>query len=371
MKRTATLGSLFLALVASAASACGGSPAAEPAVPGPPPAAPEAPVVSEPPAPPRAPEPTQEEKKKAEQQRMLQEDRAKLEADHKSELARWTPELRVEAKALAEKTYPTGKAAISAAIASKVRQPGNVDRDKYRHPLETLEFFGFKPTMTVIEFSPGGGYYTELLAPALAKRGKFIVTNSDPNGPADSRSSYYGQRVKLLLDRSPELFGKVQTVIIDNKVPSLGIENKADLIIVMRELHGMQNNGTLDAWLAEFNKALKPGGVLGIEEHRANRDADPVESAKHGYMPEAYVIEKAEAAGFKLANMSEINANAKDTKDYPAGVWTLPPSFALKDKEHDKYASIGESDRMTLKFVKAKKADRKPGEAQAGKQAPR
>ncbi|MCL2776999.1 MAG: methyltransferase [Polyangiaceae bacterium] len=374
MKRSATLGSLFLAFVASAASACGGSPAAEPAVPEPPPAAPEAPVASETPAPKPAPEPTPptpEEKKKAEQERKLQEDRAKLEADHKAEVARWTPELRAEAKALADKNFPTGKAAITAALASKVRQPGNADRDKYRNPLGTLEFFGFKPSMTVIEYSPGGGYYTELLAPALAKRGKLIVTNSDPNGPADSRSSYYGQRVKLLLDRSPELFGKVQTVIVDSKVPSLGIENKADLIVVMRELHGMQNAGTLDAWLAEFNKALKPGGVLGIEEHRANRDADPVESAKHGYMPETYVIEKAEAAGFKLAGMSEINANAKDTKDHPAGVWTLPPSFALKDKDRDKYASIGESDRMTLKFVKEKKIDLKPGEAKAsGKVSP-
>jgi len=361
MKRNATLGSLFLALVALAASACGGSPAAEPAAPEPP-VAPEAPVVSAVPPPP-APEPTEEEKKKAEQQRKLQEDRAKLEADHKAEVARWTPELRAEAKALADKTFPTGKAAISAAVASKVRQPGNADRDKYRHPIDTLEFFGFKPTMTVIEFSPGGGYYTELLAPALAKRGKLIVTNTDPNGPADQRSSYYGQRVKFLLDRSPELFGKVQTVLVDSKVPSLGIENKADLIVVMRELHGMQNSGTLDAWLAEFNKALKPGGVLGIEEHRANRDADPVDTAKRGYMPETYVIEKAEAAGFKLAGRSEINANAKDTKDHPAGVWTLPPSFALKDKDRDKYASIGESDRMTLKFVKEKKVDLKPGEA--------
>ncbi|MCL2723612.1 MAG: hypothetical protein FWD69_04160 [Polyangiaceae bacterium] len=356
MKRTIAFGSLFLV-----AAACGGSQPSEPATPAAPP--PPAPVVTEAPAPPPAPEPTPEEKKKAEAQRALQEDRARLEAEHKTELARWTPELRAEAKSLADKAYPTGKAAITAALASKTRKPGNADRDKYRHPLQTLEFFGFKPNMTVVEFAPGAGWYTELLAPALAKKGQLMITNTDPNGPADQRSTFYGQQVKLLLDRSPELFGKVQTVIVDNKVPSLGMENKADLVLAIRELHGMQNAGTLDAWLAEFNKALKPGGVLGIVEHRAKPDADPAAAAKKGYMPEKYVIERAEEAGFHLDGMSEVNANPKDTKDYAAGVWTLPPSFALKDKEHEKYAAIGESDRMTLRFVKVKKTNLKPGEA--------
>lgn len=340
------------ALALSVLAACGGSPAEPPAAPEP---APSSPVTATPPAaaltPPPPKEPTPEEKKKAEEQRQLSEDRAKMEADNKAEAARWTPELHAAAKALADKTYPTGKAGVTAAVASKTRVPGNADRDKYRHPVETLEFFGLKPTMTVIEYGPGDGWYTELLAPTLYKQGKLMATNSDPNGPIDQRSTYYGQRFKSFLDKAPEIYGKVDTIVVD-KTPSLGVDGKADMIIVMRSLHGMENSGTLDAWLAEFNKALKPNGVLGIEQHRAKADANPVESSKQGYLPEKWVIEKVEAAGFKLAGKSEINANAKDTKDYPDGVWTLPPSFRLKDKDHDKYAAIGESDRMTLKFVK-------------------
>jgi predicted methyltransferase len=121
----------------------------------------------------------------------------------------------------------------------------------------------------------------------------------------------------------------------------------------MREVHGWVNGGTLDAWLGEIHKALKPGGVLGIEEHRAKPDADPVEAAKKGYVPEKWLIEHVEAAGFKLGGKSEINANAKDTKDYADGVWALPPSLQGGDKDREKYVAIGESDRMTLKFVKA------------------
>jgi len=297
--------------------------------------------------------PTPEEQKKAKAARELQEDRAKWEDENKTELARWTPELHAAAKALADKTYPSGQAALQAAIAGKHRKPGDADRDKFRHPLQTLEFFGFKPTLTVLEIGPGEGWYTELLAPALAAKGKLIDTNSDPNGPADQRSTFYGQRFKSFLDKAPELYGKVQTVVVDSKAPSLGLDGTVDLAVLMREAHGMVNNGTLNAWLASINKALKPGGILGIEEHRAKADADPIESSKKGYVPEKWLIDQVEAAGFKLVGKSEVNANPKDTKDYPEGVWTLPPSFALEGKDHDKYAAIGESDRMTLKFAKA------------------
>jgi predicted methyltransferase len=140
--------------------------------------------------------------------------------------------------------------------------------------------------------------------------------------------------------------------VIDGKAPALKLDGQVDLVILFRGLHGMVNGGNLDAWLAEFHKALKPKGLLGIEQHRAKPDAKPEESAKQGYLPEAWVIQKIEAAGFKLAGKSEANANPKDTKDHPKGVWTLPPSFALGDTDHDKYAAIGESDRMTLKFVR-------------------
>jgi predicted methyltransferase len=162
-----------------------------------------------------------------------------------------------------------------------------------------------------------------------------------------------GQKFAGFLAKSPELYGKVTPVIVDGKAPKLGLDGKVDMVMAMREAHGWTNSKTLDAWLAEVHTALKNGGILGIEAHRAAPDGDPVATAKNGYLPEKWLIAQVEAAGFKLAGKSEINANAKDTKDYPDGVWDLPPSYAAKDnKDHDKYAAIGESDRMTLKFVK-------------------
>jgi predicted methyltransferase len=343
---------LLLSLVA----ACGGDPPPAPVAPTPPPPVP-APVVAESkPVEPPKPEPTAEEKKKAEAMEALQRDRAKMEADHKAEMARWTPELHAEAKTLADKTFPTGKDAIKAAMAAKFRKPSDVGRDKHRHPVETLELMGFKPGMTVLEFGPGEGWYTELLAPALAKKGKLIVTNTDPNGPPEERSTFYGQRFKMFLDTSPEAFGKVETVAIDGKAPKLPQEGTADMVLLFRELHGMVQNNRMSDWLGEIHKALKPNGVLAVEQHRAKPDANAEESAKKGYLPEKWVIEKIEAAGFKLAGKSEINANAKDTKDYADGVWTLPPSYRLGDKDREKYTAIGESDRMTLKFTKVAKA---------------
>jgi predicted methyltransferase len=311
------------------------------------------PVVS---APPPAPEPTAEEKKKAQEQKELAEDRSQIEADAKTELARWTPELRAEAKALADKTYPSAKAALDAVLKGKHRKPAHPERDKHRHPVETLTFFGFKPTMTVLEYGPGEGWYTELLAPMLASKGKLIVTNTDPNGPADKRSTLYGQRLQGILDKSPELFGKVEKIVFDSQKPDLPLQGTVDLVLLIRSMHGMHNNKVLTTWLTEFHDALKPNGVLGVVQHRAKADANVDESSKKGYLPEAWVIQQVEAAGFKLAGKSEVNANPKDTKDYPEGVWTLPPSYELKAKDRDKYAAIGESDRMTLKFVKLAKA---------------
>lgn len=315
-------------------------------------AAPEPAVEPEPTPPPAPPEPTEEEKKKAEELAKLEQDRAKMKADHEAELARWTPELRAEAKAIADKDYATGKAAIKAALGGKYRPAANAERDKARHPVETLEFFGFKPTQTVLEFGPGAGWYTELLAPALKKKGKLIITGSDPNGPPDQRSTLGGERQKLALERVPELYSNVEVTYIDFAQPSLPQEGTIDLIVCTRELHGMVNRGSIDGWLKEFHEALKPGGILGIEQHRAKADAVPEESSKKGYLPEKWVIEKVEAAGFKLAGKSEVNANPKDTKDYEKGVWTLAPNFAEGDTDREKYAAIGESDRMTLKFVK-------------------
>lgn len=344
---------LFVAL-----AACGSTPAPD-ATPPRPSAAPVASatatataVVQNPPAEPPKPEPSPADIAKAKAAAILEKDRAKAEAERIAEAARWTPELHAAVKPLAEKAYPNGHAAMEAVVAGKHRRPASPERDRDRHPVETFDFYGFQPTMTVLELAPGEGWFTELLAPALAKRGKLICTSTDPNGPEGDRMTFYGQRFKEFLSRSPEVYGKVEPLIFSPAAPSLGLDGKVDMVLIMRALHGMVNAGKLDVWLGEAHKALKPKGILAIEQHRAPADAKPEESAKNGYLPEAWVIERIEAAGFKLAAKSEINANPKDTKDHPEGVWTLPPTYRLGEKDHAKYAAIGESDRMTLRFLK-------------------
>ena len=296
-----------------------------------------------------------DEQKKAEEAKQLAADFKELEEDTKKEAARWDDKLKAEAKALAQANHADLKAAVQAVLKGSHRGPGNADRDAFRHPLETLEFFGLKPDMTVVEYGPGEGWFTEILAPVLAKKGKLLLPIGDPNGPTDKRSTLYAKRIKHFLDKSPDLYGKVQTIVIDPTNMELGNEGKADLALLMRGMHGWQNSGQLAKNLAQTFKVLKPGGIFGVEQHRAKPDAKPEESSKKGYLPEAWVIEKVEAAGFELAAKSEINANPKDTKDYEEGVWTLPPSYQLKDKDRAKYAAIGESDRMTLKLVKPAK----------------
>jgi predicted methyltransferase len=302
-----------------------------------------------------AKEPSPEELKKQKAAQELAADRTKWEVEAKAEDTRLTPEIKAEAKKIAEKKHASLEAALKEVLGAKHRAPKNVERDKYRHPQETLKFFGLTPKMTVLEYGPGEGWWTEILAPTLAAQGKLFVTTTDPKGPADARSTFYGQRLARFLDRSPELYGKVDRIVIDSKNPKLGLENKVDLVILMRSMHGMHRDKLLPGFLGEVFKALKPGGVLGVEQHRAKPDADPDKSAEQGYLPEAFVIKTVEAAGFKLEGKSEVNANPKDTKDYPEGVWTLPPTLELGDKDKDKYMAIGESDRMTLKFVKPKK----------------
>jgi predicted methyltransferase len=242
-------------------------------------------------------------------------------------------------------------------------------RDKYRHPVESLTFWGLKPGMAILEIQPGGAsWWTEILAP-YAKRtgGSFAATGADlanPNlseGARKSRAAFeerYGSK--------PDVYGKVDVVnwgAVSRTLP----ENKYDFILTARSIHGwMQDKpGTVEATFDTFYKALKPGGILAVEQHRANPlPPGAEEKPSTGYVSEAYVISVAEKAGFKLAAKSEINANPKDTKDHPFGVWTLPPalrstaygSSQAEDPnfDHSKYLAIGESDRMTLKFVKAK-----------------
>jgi predicted methyltransferase len=248
-------------------------------------------------------------------------------------------------------------AKLRAALAGPQRTEAEKARDVYRHPRETLEFFGLRDDMSVVELSPGEGWYTAVLAPVLVDHGKLSVTTSDPNGPPESEAT---QNAKALLGRfakSPDAFGKVNPMVVrwrGTDPVSLGPDGSADMVLTFRNAHNWLEAGMFDKVLAAALKVLKPGGVLGLTDHRANAGGptDAKTIGATGYVPEAFVIAQVEAAGFKLAGKSEVNANPKDTKDYPKGVWTLPPSYELKDVDHAKYQAIGESDRMTLKFVK-------------------
>lgn len=289
--------------------------------------------------------------KKAEEQRKLAADFAKLDADIAKEKARFTPELEAKTRALAEKDHVNLEKALRGIMASDHRTPGDAARDKWRHPVETLSFFGVKPSSHVLEFGGGGGWYTELLAPLLAKKGELTVTGPDPAGPRTLRPTLYGTRIKAFIDKSPALGSKIQFVVASEK-PNLGAAASQDVVIAMREMHGWQRNNLLEHNLAEVFRVLKPGGVFGVEAHRAKPDADPKVSAEKGYLPEKYVIEQVTRAGFKLEAKSEVNANPRDTRDHADGVWMLPPNLRVPEADKAKYQAIGESDRMTLKFVK-------------------
>jgi predicted methyltransferase len=301
------------------------------------------------------------QEKEAEEKRERAEKNTKTRQEDeeaaRKELERWTDELRAKAKALVEAKHRNTKAALKAILASPHRTPGHAERDAHRHPLETLTFLGIEPGMTVLEAGAGRGWYSEILAPLLAQKGQFIIVSRDPEGPIDVSGTLYALRVKDFLSKSPELFGKVKTVIVDPPAKvTLGEPGSADMVLAFREMHGWQGRGELEAWLKAIHEVLKPGGTFGVVQHRAKPEATLEELEGKGYLPEQWVIEQVEAAGFKLAAKSEINANPKDTKDYEDGVWTLPPALRLGDKDREKYQAIGESDRMTLKFVKVEAA---------------
>ena len=235
-------------------------------------------------------------------------------------------------------------------ISGDHRSAENKARDRYRNPLETLTFFGIRPDMTVVEIYPGRGWYTEILAPYLKGSGTLYAADhpGDPSYEAVQRSlEAFDQKVK---DMS-ELFGEMQRTKLTKDGDIAPLES-ADLVVTFRNVHSWMGSGSENEAFAAMFRALKPGGVLGLVQHRGDPNVKQDPKAGSGYVNEAYVIELAKKAGFQLAEKSEINANPKDTKDYPKGVWTLPPSLRLGDEDREKYLEIGESDRMTLKFVK-------------------
>lgn len=235
-------------------------------------------------------------------------------------------------------------------IAGAHRSDENKARDQYRNPFETLTFFGIRPDMTVVEIYPGRGWYTEILAPYLKGSGTLYAAEhpGDPSYDAVQRSlEAFDQKVK----DSPELYGEVRRTKL-TKHGDIAPPDSADLVVTFRNVHSWMGSGTENETFAAMFRALKPGGVLGVVQHRGDPNESQDPKAGSGYVTEDYVVELAKKAGFELAAKSEINANPKDTKDYPKGVWTLPPSLRLGDEDREKYLAIGESDRMTLKFVK-------------------
>lgn len=238
-------------------------------------------------------------------------------------------------------------AALKKAVESQSRPSEEKARDEYRHPFRTLEFFGVKPDMTVVEIWPGGGWYTDILAPYLHDHGKLYEAVSKGENAAEYK--------KKLAD-DPARFGKVVVTQLDPPDQmEIAPAGAADMIVTFRNVHNWMRGGNAEAVFKEFFAALRPGGILGIEEHRGDPHTPQDPKAASGYVQQDYVIKLAEEAGFHLAAKSEINANPKDTKDYPKGVWTLPPTLRLGDTDKAKYLAIGESDRMTLKFVKPMK----------------
>ncbi len=243
---------------------------------------------------------------------------------------------------------------LDQAMAGAHRTPAFKARDPYRHPKETLLFFGFRPDMHVAEIWPGDGWYSEILAPALRQRGRYYAAHYHFD---EQLSKYRRERRQAYLDKlakQPALYDRV--VVTGLQAPqhtALAPRGTADLVLTFRNVHNWATDyGNEQAMFNAFFDALKPGGVLGVVEHRAREGTTLEEMKRSGYMTESYVIALAEKAGFRLAAKSEVNANPRDTKDYADGVWTLPPSLRRGNVDREKYLAIGESDRMTLKFVK-------------------
>jgi len=255
------------------------------------------------------------------------------------------------------------EARIEQAMFGNHRSAANIDRNRYRHPVGTLTFLGLQDGMTVMEIWPGGGWYSEILAPVLRYHGQFIVAGYDVDVP-DQPAYRYGLQEALLekFAGAPEIYDQVAVVAFSPpQSASLGTPDSVDMVLTFRNTHGWISDGLAQMVFAEFARVLKPGGILGVVQHRAPADADSKVSAQNGYVSEQAVIDLARGAGLYLEARSEVNANPLDTKDYPGGVWTLPPSLdACGDPEAEaeiascmeKYQAVGESDRMTLRFRK-------------------
>lgn len=240
---------------------------------------------------------------------------------------------------------------LEEAIASHFRDPLNSERDEFQHPKETLQFFGLSSSMTVVEISPGAGYFAEILAPYLAKEGQYVmaVPRLPPNPPHFLIENE--KKIQDILLGNPEIMKKTKLIPFEpiderNRIK----KDFADLVVSFNSVHNWVAKDSAPESFQFFFDILKPGGTLGIVQHRQARGKKKIPMS--GYMTEKEVIQLAKSAGFKLVARSEINANPKDTTDYPGGVWVLPPVYRLGEKDKKRFEEIGESNRMTLKFIK-------------------
>lgn len=244
-------------------------------------------------------------------------------------------------------------ALLDATLQGPHRSDPNRARDQYRHPKETLLFFGLRPDMTVVEISPANGWYTEIIAPLLKQQGRYhaavpVLTDDMPEAMKRRDATY-----RQMLKTAPELYGEPTIKTYDAAAPVFAPDGSADLVVTFRNVHNWAKAGNTQSMFKGFFHALKTGGVLGVVEHRAKPDTPLSKQIESGYMTEQFVIEVATAAGFRLDRSSEINSNALDTKDHPGGVWNLPPNLrGVAESDKPKFRAIGESDRMTLRFVK-------------------
>jgi predicted methyltransferase len=251
-------------------------------------------------------------------------------------------------------TRPETSQALDRILAGDQRSDENRARDRYRHPKQTLLFFGIRPEMSVLEVWPEPGWYTEVLAPLLADKGHYYAGVIAP----DPKSQYITRRLddfRGKLAARPEIYGKVTVVTFPLDGSDAVPPGTLDMVVTFRNIHNWMARDEASQAFASMYRALKPGGVLGVAEHRGNPAVPQDPKAKSGYVNEDYAIKLIEAQGFRLEASSQVNANPKDTRDYEQGVWTLPPTYRLGDKDRDKYTAIGESDRFTLKFVKPAK----------------
>jgi predicted methyltransferase len=244
--------------------------------------------------------------------------------------------------------------ALTAILAGDQRSAEERARDVYRHPKETLLFFGIRPEMRVLEVWPEPGWYTEVIAPLLRDKGKYYAGVI----PADPTNKHITQRLedyRTKLASRPDLYDRVSVVSFAGDGGDVVPAGSLDMVVTFRNIHNWMARDTAAQAFASMYRALRPGGVLGVVEHRGNPAVPQDPHAKSGYVNEDYAVRLIEAQGFRLVATSEINANPKDTKDYEQGVWTLPPTYRLGERDRDKYAAVGESDRFTLRFVKPRK----------------